>query len=99
MNKLALTLSVLAILAAGFAIVEQDRVSSPVAAAVNGDTTSYQNLVLQTYSGATSTLSVGCIQTLATSSATTIKLVPVATSTNVGTGVSLVLQASYGTCP
>lgn len=72
--------------------------SSPSLGAVNGDNTSFQNLVLQTYSGATSTLAVGCIQALATSSATTIKLIPQATSTQ-GTGNSGVVSWAYGTCP
>jgi hypothetical protein len=61
-----------------------------------GGTTNFNDLVLAKDNGATSTISVGCVQTLATSSATSIKLtfLPVATTTGNGFTVW-----SYGTCP
>lgn len=47
---------------------------------------------------ATSTLSVGCIQTNATSSATSVKLVYVATTTLGTSGIGYFVPR-YGTCP
>lgn len=59
-------------------------------------TTNFNDLVLAKDNGATSTVSVGCVQTLATSSATTIKLVFNTVASSTGNGFTL---WSYGTCP
>lgn len=71
-----------------------------VLSGANGDLTVGGGLVtVTTAASATSTLIVGGVQLYATSSATSICIVPVATTTNMLTGNSLALQAKYGTCP
>lgn len=95
MNKFSLVLAAFAIILAGYSAFHA--YETPMVGAINGGSTSFSNLVLQTDTGATSTLQVGCIQALASSSATTIKLVFStlgATSTFPGTA-----YWQYGTCP
>ena len=48
---------------------------------------------------ATSSFKGGCIQTVATSTATPWKLLVVATTTQIAPGYNAVILAKYGTCP
>ena len=71
--------------------------------AVTGATTLGGNTTITTSNTATSTVTVGCIQTTATSTATPIRLVPGsganATTTFNGTNAVGVIGWQYGTCP
>ena len=66
-------------------------------------TTLSKPLIVTTTNSATSTAQVGCIQTTATSTASPIKLVPVAistTTTTFGHGtVGFLFVGVFGTCP
>lgn len=67
------------------------------------DATFGGDLTITTSNAATSTASVGCIQTTATSTATPIRLTigstPQATTTFKGTTSNFFVLAQYGTCP
>lgn len=66
-------------------------------------TTQNKPLIVTTTNAATSTMQIGCIQTTATSTASPVKIVPVAistTTTTFGNGTTgFLLVATFGTCP
>lgn len=66
-------------------------------------TTMSKPLILTTTNSATSTTQVGCIQMTATSTASPIKLVPVATATTTTTfgygTTGFIMVGVFGTCP
>lgn len=99
MNKLIIGISIVALIVSLYAAFRPHATQVPVLGATNGDSTTFSNLILQTYTGATSTIQVGCIQALATSSATTIKLTPIASSTAIAPGFAGYVLWNYGTCP
>ena len=109
MNKLTLAIAVLALVLAGY-------VAFAPASMSLGGTTNFDALTLDdgdltisdgnirqtTSNSATSTASVGCIQTTATSTATPIRLVPAssgATTTYTGANAFGVMAWQFGTCP
>jgi len=87
-----------------FGTTQQASIDGSGNVSTSGDlTVSGGTVSLATSNTATSTLAVGCIQTVATSTVTPIRLVisttPAATGTFQGTNANFTVLAQYGSCP
>ncbi len=86
-------------LAGAVTLVPTGAVAASSTLQVTGATTLYGGLTVRTASGATSTSKVGCVQAIATSSATTLKLVFSTVATTSDVANNGFVEWAYGTCP
>jgi len=106
MNKIALGIAVIALALAGFSFLGGTSSSATLGGVTNFDalTLSTGPLVVTTTNTATSSMTVGCINSYATSTATAIKLIPGAANASAsstfsgGTSAGFVIW-QYGSCP